>query len=70
MTFCDSLSITVVIIVMFHLHCCWYHMMLMPVASHDHVASPFDYLDVTNGMVQFMTPLASCDTDTSTNGTT
>ena len=46
------------------------HMMLIPVASHDHAASPFDHLDVTNGMVQFMTPLASCDTDTSTNGNT
>ena len=43
-------------------------MMLMPMASNEqksHDAPPFDHLDLTNGMVPLMTPLASCDNDTS-----
>ena len=51
----------------------WHHMMLILMASHDpksHIASPFDHLDVTNGMVPLMTLLESCNTDISMNGIT
>ena len=54
---------------------------MMPLAWHDTdagangitwpkspPASPFDHLDITNGMVPLMTLLASCDRDMSING--
>ena len=54
---------------------------MRPLASHDaeadwdsitwpkcHIASLFDHLDLTNGMMPLMTLLESCDTDTSING--
>ena len=40
--------------------------MLPPMAWHEqksHVLSPFDHLDLTNGIMPFMTQLALCDTD-------
>ena len=55
-------------------HWWWYlhHMMvmLMLIASYDqksHVASYFDHLYLTSGMVPLMTLLSSCDTGTSIN---
>ena len=38
--------------------------------TKSHVGFHFDHLDLTDGMVPLMTPLASCDTDTSVNGIT
>ena len=46
-------------------------LMLEPVASHEqkiHVTYYFEHLDLTNGMVSLMALLASCDTDTGSNG--
>ena len=40
------------------------------ICPKSHVASHFNYLDVTNGMVPLMTPLVSYDIDTGINGIT
>ena len=44
--------------------CQWHYM------TKCNVTSPFDHLDLTDGMAPLMTLLASCDTDTSINGIT
>ena len=44
--------------------CHWHHM------AKKSCSSPFDHLELTNGMVPFMTLLISYDTDTSINGIT
>ena len=50
----------------------WHHMMVMlvPVAWHakKSCSSPFNHLNITDGMVPLMTLLASCDTNRSING--
>ena len=56
-----------------HWCCCWSQVMPIPepVVSHDqksHVAPHFSFLDLRNAMVPVMTPLASCHTNTNTNG--
>ena len=50
-----------------------HNMTLMPIPSHNqksHDASPFDHLDLSNGMVPLITLLDSCDTDTNINDIT
>ena len=58
---------------MCHEQCHWYHVMLMPMASHDwksnHVPH-FNYLDVRSEMVLLMIPSVSLDFNASGNGIT
>ena len=61
MTFCVSSSTGAGISDICHCQCHWYHVMVMPMASHDqksYVASHFDRLDLRNAMMPLMTPSA------------
>ena len=71
--FCASASAGAGIRVMCHWWCYWYHVMLMPMASHDHkshVAPHFNHLDLRNVMMSLMTQSASLDATVSVNGIT
>ena len=53
--------------------CHWHDMLLVPVPpvskdQESHIASHYNHLELTNGMVLLMTLLAPCDSDTSVNG--
>ena len=64
MTFCTIASAGAGISVICHWQCHWYHMILLPVGSHDpksHIASHFNHLDIWNLMDPLTVLSASCD---------